>query len=399
MGVAFPAIVLFAILARNYTITGIPTPSSQSGHTSLLFVMVKENWNLERVEPLVRAAGAPNWYVWCFTNPWIPPGANPEVYRVWQPTIAGCVPWIDNDFRHPNWDYLLEVLTKLNADPAIIDQVREEKRIESERPYLRTGTAATWGSTWVTQYNRVSGQIAAYVFRADPVGWITASKYIHGNMFTRLGPELIPNLRSSLATSVTFFNSLAYSAAYEIFAEVTRYTYLALPIIVLVLIGAIAAWWFDRMTKALADSRALLYTVACAVALATAIGFLAIYIDLIEWFYYAWPRRYYRVLPVAIGVGWLGLATYSAFARRRNASDSSAILRLTLTRQSAAMWLSLATTLLMLGAIFSTVVGTENDRFFTLLGPHLVVSAAILLTAGLRLIRLAISGICGVHKK
>jgi len=384
-GVGVPLLLLAAIAGKNYAATGLPTTSSLGGHTLLLFASMKNDWDMSRMAGFARSAGAPQWYLWCFENPWVPPEfSDSTAFRLWQPTSGGCVPTVSHpgEAARPDWDFLLARLGEQGADGNILSVVREDQRIQREQPYLRTGIGAVLGSNWMAQYNRVSARVAAHVFLKDPRSWLLNGKYVHGNMFAGLGPRLYPNLRLSYEADAPFLKTGVYEAAYSAFAEVTRYTYLALPVVVLMLLGAIAAVGCETLLRRLSTGAAPLYWIAAGLWMLAAISAVVAFVEALDWFYYGWPRRWYRVAPIAYGCVWIALALWSVVALRSspNPAGASALSGLAISRRELAGWLMLIVPTLQMAVIFCTVVGTENDRFFMLLGPHLCVIAALLAT-------------------
>ena len=390
VGVGLPVLVLLAVCARNYVSTGIMATSTLGGHTALLFVMMKTHWNAPLVAMYAREAGAPTWYLWCFENPWISPEMpNPEIQRVWLPTVGGCVPQraeAPNDASKPDWPFLLRQLEVLGAEEAVIEDVRKDLAIAEMRPYLRTGVATRWGTNWAVQYNRISGKVASHVFWADPRDWFVNAKYVHGNMFTTLGPAVFPNLRKLYEPLVPIITTPFYNTAAAIFEAMTRYSYLALPVVVIALLGSFAALVFVR-AAALTQFNPAVYWFTVVALFVGAMAAAATYIHLLDWFYYAWPRRRYRILPLGYTVMWGLVAAHAALAAAPHSKQSQPawlragkLERLIVSRKSLAMWAILIVPLLSMGFIFSTMVGTENDRFFSHLGPHLCVMAAVLLT-------------------
>ena len=364
----FPALVVGAILLKNFLAIGLIGNSSLGGHTLMLVLMGMNQWNVPVIREAVVKSGAPDWYLWCFDNPaqW---EAGP--YPAFMSAMGHC---FDEGM---DMDRLKAQMERLKAPEMVKVVERDTVRLQ-QKPYLLAGISPDMSTEWFAKYSMVSAKVAVYVFRQNPTRWLNQSKYIHGNHFSRskydyILSDLLERQKESFRENLDFVKGIT-----EVSKYVRFWTYRLIPYLWLFLAMMIAAKvltresqlkrWFPQKSKIVITTSLIFVTV----------GLAYVSKPYFEWFYYGFERKYYWKPVYGILLSFIILTLFVQY-------DPMTKFRKPILKFFDFFWdlegaviLILIAQVSVLGFLYSSVVGTENHRFFFQLTPYVFVLSAVL---------------------
>lgn len=356
---ALPAVlVLVLIVVKNVAAFGMAANSTLGGHTLMLFTMANNNWNAEDTRRHAVAAGAPDWYLWCYDHPYSPSGE--EFPRSFAKTMGACFAGVD----------MAALAEQLHSMGALREEaaVRRDMARMSDKPWLLSGVAFDMATEWFALYGSWSARVSSHAFHQSPGHWLRTGAYIHGNLFAARDSDFIGDLLNKKQRDGDYRTWPVVRLGAELSYLVRLLAYRSLPYVLFFLVLVAGVKVAPR---------------TCIGAAALTVGVAALLVSVVQpalwWFQYGFPGGLYR--PPAYAVAAAVLAAFWGASIKCTSSSAGRILAAMMPgRHIVAALCCLAAHLLLTAAIYCTVVGTENNRFFVQLLPGLAVLGALLLS-------------------
>jgi len=337
--------------------------------------MAMNDWNGIKVRESVVKSGAPAWYLWCYDN--VPGGK----YRFTYSVSGHC---FKEGMRLDDMDIMKKNMIRLNATPQVNIIERDMYRLQN-KPYLLAGVSKSLSTEWYAAYSVVSGKVARYVFMKDPVKWFKFSKNVHNNFFAKQEYDQI---------SGNWFRGKNYDFGknqelVKWIAEISKIvrfsTYKTVAYLWLILILIVATQfikWENQFKKQPFDmSRIVSFTFIILFSVGTFIV-TKFYFD---WFFNGIERKYYlNPAKVIIALFALNMLFTQFQFGVKSRKSIKIILDLFKLREGLVIFI-LIFQLSTLGILYSSISGTENNRFFLQLTPYLFVLSAVLISITLRI--------------
>ena len=364
----FPALVVGAILLKNFLAIGLIGNSSLGGHTLMLVLMGMNQWNVTEIREAAVKSGAPEWYLWCFDNPaeWYSGSFPPFMIAMGHCFDKG----MDMHRLKAQMDHL--------KAPGMVKVVERDLVRIKQKPYLLQGVSLDMSTEWFAKYSMVSAKVSGYVFRQNPTRWLNQSKYIHSNHFSRskydyILSDLLERKKGVFRENLNFVKEIAGASKYVRF-----WTYRTIPYLWLFLAMVIAAKVLTRESLIKKWSPQKSQIVITASLILVTVGLAYTSKPYFDWFYYGFERKYYWKPVYGALLSFIILTLLVQF-------DPMTKFRKPILKVFDFFWnlegaviLILITQVSVLGFLYSSVVGTENHRFFFQLTPYLFVLSAVL---------------------
>ncbi len=346
VALSLPILMLTLLVTKNVHNANVWATANGAGHANVLFAIQLNDWKTQRVRDLLVESGAPEWYLWCFDHP-EPMDSTPDM--IYARSLGACGRMI-GDYGAEDYPFDFKPVLnhlRLSGNSGMEALVREDMKTAREKPYLFT-EFGLMQTSWFAAFGRESTRFARYVFWKDPLAWIHHAELIHNNMWVPLGPERLGTYvgqywNHSRSPQVVWEST--FSKTCRIFGRWVRGAYRIIPWILVVMIGALAASpLFRWISLRPATSIGLAWAVAHVLAVAdTMVAF----------------RKPGTNVREAFNSG-----IRTRFAEGR-------LTCLAMRKETVAGILYTVVPTLVMMAVFVGTVGTENERFFLQVLPHL----------------------------
>lgn len=345
LALVLPVAMVALLVGKNYGHSGLAATANGAGHTHILYVMLMNDWDVERTRKVLVEAGVPDWYLWCYDNP-VPMDKSPgAIYaRSWAHCgvrpLSGTAGYDMTELRDRMagmGEHRLAALVQTDID------------MMATRPWM----AAPFGYTathFFAEFSKVNVAVGRHVFRHHPAEWLRLAALIHNNIWTGHGPDSLGHYVRQFwpVPGVAVPAATAMRAVNRMMAQLTRRTYFAIPLLLgLLAAGTALPWLFRRLRTIPSSPSGLWLVLGGAAALDAALAAQG------------------RMTPESLADG----------IRTRWQTGTLAHLAPSPATLFAAAWI--IPQIALLSAIFCGTVGTENDRFFQHVVPHLAVLALV----------------------
>lgn len=256
----WPIAGVSALLLKNVATSGIAAPSTKGGPAMMMFVQRALGYDPVAVRKLAVESGAPEWYLWAYDRPVIPPGLSPENQIAWlhlSRAFGICMPWTGNASADEqpwpfNFDQLLTQL-RSSAPPEVAGWVEKDRYDSLHRHYLATGSSPELSPRWIGLYGKHSLKVGAYLFKTQPMLYLNTMRSNHDDVFWGKGPEFLVRVGRDLKTQNYRFRDALADYNGRVFSRVLRAAYIGMP----VMLGLWLLWAAWRRLKGASPASAL----------------------------------------------------------------------------------------------------------------------------------------------
>jgi hypothetical protein len=327
---------------------GIAAPANGAGHTHILLVMVNEHWKREPIRRHMENHGVPHWALWCYDN--VSPDGTPD--HIWNSSIGYCVDSViqkDNELRI---DFSrLRTYLAASGETRLVSLVDADIATIESRPYLLVPFGFT-ATRWFAAYSKEMSRFSQSYFWSHPKQWLMQLYLIHRDIWMRHGPmDLEKFVTRSYAIRFPENLQTFFQIVTKQFGNLMRLVYKSIPLVLLVtafalLIPKLFRRYAGGIKRPAPTMWPLLYAGA---ALDTVLAKNRGRID--KWNY----------IQAAISERW----------NRRE------LTFLQPRMETLACMIVIFPGIFLMAFIFCGTVGTENERFFQQILPHLCILGSV----------------------
>ncbi|MBL7133007.1 MAG: methyltransferase domain-containing protein [Phycisphaerae bacterium] len=324
VGLIGPIIVVGGLCVKNYLAAGVVGTSNLAGPAAMMVVQKAMDLDDQRVREFLIRCDAPRWYLWAYDNAVRPIMPNGKPYP-WPVSKAFGICYERTKLGAELWPHdfrpLHRKLVEL-GEKDLAASVEKDMADARHRPYLFAGFSPELSPRWIGRYGRVSVKVYRGLIVKEPGLYLAAVRRCH-KVFWNYGSRLPRHIMRKGARTLPE----------------------PVPLETFLTVFARAFQWLSRW------GYRLLY-----------LGWLA---ALVAWAVRIVSKR--RKAAHAAGDRW-------ASASAKASAD-----------ESAWAWLGpfavLSAPALLMTAIFSCMVGAENNRYFLQISPYLMLIFPFCLTA------------------
>ena len=232
-----PLLCILALISKSMVVNGIPSPSSKGGAAMMMFVQSAFKGNPSQVRQLAVESGAPDWYLWCYDNPTIPPDTLTENKQAWMQLARAfgiCMPWSGQPgVSGKPWPFDFNPLYERfhgEGNETISHWIALDRYDSLNRPYLSMGVSPELSSRWIGIYGRVSLRAGIHLLKTQPLLYFNAANKNYNELFWGKGPMFLARLSDDLSTRKYKFQSTFTVLNTTVTSALARAAYAILPI-------------------------------------------------------------------------------------------------------------------------------------------------------------------------